>query len=86
MAGRAVGIVANQRIRTKSPRGELQIARLNVGGNFANAEIAAGQRSVECFCSIEVSAGGTDYPEVQHRQCAAQRRERRRRVFYERIS
>src|SRR5947208_11688081 len=46
--------------RIVTTRGELQIARLNVGRNFANAEIATGQRRVEGFCSVEVSAGGTD--------------------------
>src|SRR5204863_1474181 len=49
-------------------RGELQIARLNVGGNFANAQIATGQPRVEGFGSVEVSARGTDYPKVQHGQ------------------
>src|SRR5256885_14558266 len=57
------------RRRIVTTRGELQITRLNVAGNFANVQIATGQRCIEGFGSVEVSAGGTDYPEVQHRQC-----------------
>src|ERR1700682_1359830 len=67
-------------------RHEAQIFSIDLGRYFAKSEIASDCVFVKRISTVEVCPRRRDQREVQHRQRAPRRRERRMRILYKRIS